>query len=577
MPVAFEQSVARIAPGARRSGGQIVVDALRRHGVREVFCVPGESYLPVLDALYDAANEIRLYTCRHESGAGLMAEAAAKLTGRPGVALVTRGPGACNASIAVHVAMHDSTPLVLLVGQVVRPFLGRDASQEVDFERMFAPLAKWVRQVDRVDDLPGAMAEAFRIATSARPGPVVLALPADMLREETAAAYGAPLPADPPPPSADVDRLLAALEGASRPLVIVGGGVWSDRAKARLRAFAEASDLPVVCSFRRHDIFDNTHYCFAGEMGNDLNPEFEETIRSADVLLAIGTRMSSSPTRNYTRIESPRPRQRLFHVYPDRAEIGRVFEAELGIVATPDGFVEMLSERAPLDGARWQAWRAEARARYERSLEPRRFGVRLELGDVMLWLRRRLPGDAIVTVDAGNFSDWAQRFLTVGAGQRLLGPAVGAMGYAVPAAVAASLLHPRRMTVAFVGDGGFGMTGQELATAAQYGAAPIVLVFNNNMLGTIRAHQERSYPGRTIGTDLVNPDYAAIARAHGGHGEVVERTADFAPAFERAAASGKPSVVELRLDASAVTTRLTLDELRAEAATALAAARRPGA
>ena len=547
-----------------RSGGRLLVDALGGHGVDRVFCVPGESYLEVLDALYDVSNEISLISCRHEGGAGYMAEAYGKLTGQPGVCIVTRGPGACNASIAVHSATQDSTPMVMVVGQVPRPFKGREVQQEVDLEGMFRPLAKWATEVECADEIPDVMARAFHVARSGRPGPVVVAVPVDVSVETAAAADVAPIAVvGARPKAAEIERLRALLEAAERPLVLIGGRGWNRATRHGIVAFAEANELPVCCGYRRHDIFDNAHPNFVGELGSDPDPGLERRVADADLIVALGTRLNSSTTQNFTLIEAPRPQQTLVHVHADAAVLGRVFEADLAIHAGTAEFVAAALEMEPVDAAGWRDSTAAARRDYEASLTPPGTDGALDLGQVMVQLGERLTPDAIVTLDAGNFSAWPRRFLQYGGGRRILSPAsVGAMGYGVPAAVMAKIVAPGRMVVGCIGDGGWGMTGQELATAVQYGAAPILVVFNNAMLGTIRVHQERHHPERIIGTDLVNPDFAALARCHGAHGEVVEETAEFGPAFERALASGQAAVIELRTDPEVANTRTTLSAIR---------------
>jgi len=546
-----------------RTGGRLVVDALRTHGVEIVFCVPGESYLPVLDALYDAQDDITVVTCRHEHGAADMAEAYGKLTGRPGVCLVTRGPGACNASIGVHTAFQDSTPMVMLVGQVQRPHLGREAFQEVDFTRMFGPLAKHAAQVERPEELPGLIAEAFHLALSFRPGPVVLALPEDVLEETADAADVKPLePLRHEPDPGLLERLHHVLGDAERPLMIIGGSGWSERARADINAFVTANNLPTCCSFRRHDIIDNRHPNFVGELGISPPRTLVERAKAADLLLAVGTRLGDIVTQGYTLIEPENHGPALVHVHPDADELGRVFEPSLAIPSGMAEFAAAVRAMAPVAGERWSAWASEARADYDADRTIPAYDGALDLGRVMAELEKLLTADAVVTVDAGNFSGWPHRFLSYGGGRRLLGAANGAMGYGVPAAVAAKIADPDRMVVTFVGDGGFGMTGQELATALHCGVTPVILVFNNGMYGTIRMHQERSYPERTIGTRLVNPDFAALARAYGAHGETVERTEQFVPAFERSLASGKAAVIELITDPEIISTRTTLSALR---------------
>ena len=554
-----------------RTGGRLVVDSLRAHGVDTAFCVPGESYLEVLDAFHDAGNDIKLVTCRHEHGASNMAEAYGKLTGKAGVCLVTRGPGACNASIGVHTAFQDSTPMVLLVGQVPRTHIGREALQEVDFRWMFGPVAKWVDEVRTVDEIPALMARAFRAAVSGRPGPAVLALPEDLLREASEAADVGPyrvVQVFPDMPR--MARLRALLDQAERPVMMVGGGAWSDAGRASILAFAEANNLPTCCSFRRHDIFDNTHRCFIGEFGLDASPTLSQRIRDCDLLLVAGARLGQVTTQGYKLLEEPRPRQTLIHVHTDLDEPGRVFEPSLAVQAGMDEFAGAAARLEPVDGNRWKDWAADARREYEEDITPAADGAGLDMGAIMVALRERLDADAIVVTDAAITSVWPQRFLQYGAGRRLLAPTSGAMGYGVPGAVMAKIVAPGRQVVALVGDGCFGMTGQELATAAANGAAPVIIVMNNGIYGTIRLHQERRHPGRVIATDLTNPDFAALAEAYGGFGVVVEQTDEFVPALDAALASGKAAVIDVRMDPEIITPRTTITALRE-------AARKPAA
>ena len=541
-----------------KTGGRMVVDAIRAHGVDRIFCVPGESYLEILDALYDA-NDIAVTSCRHEHGAANMAEVYGKLTGRPGVCMVTRGPGACNASIGVHTAFQDSTPMILLVGQVPREYSGREAFQEVDHAQMFAPLAKWAVQVERASELPSYLTRAFHVAMSGRPGPVVIALPEDMLVEKAPSAEIVPLRVTRPGPTHnDMAALRNLLNKAQRPFLFVGGGSWTEAAKQDIVAFAAAQALPTVCSFRRHDIFDNRHPNFAGEFGLSADPKLTTRIKQSDLVIAVGTRLGEKATQDYSLFESPNPKQSLVHVHLSALEIGRVFRPTLGIESGMAEFASAVSKMSPAGAAQRGEWVKAARRDYEANSTPPAYPDTLDLGRVMVILNTRLAQDAMVSVDAGNYSGWPQRFLRIGRRQRLLGPTSGAMGYAVPAAVAAKIMHPNRQVIACVGDGGFGMTGQELATAVLYGAAPIILVFNNRMYGTIRMHQEREYPQRVIGTDLANPDFAALARSYGAHGEAVAKTSEFEPAFDRAVKSGKAAVIELRMDPARITTRSTI-------------------
>jgi acetolactate synthase I/II/III large subunit len=547
------------------TGGQLVVAALRSHGVEMAFGVAGESYLEVLDALFDAP-EIRFVTCRQEGGAAFMAEAYGKLTGKPGVLLVTRGPGACNASIGIHTAFQDSTPMIVLVGQVARHQLDREAFQEVDFRKMFAPLAKWVTQIDMAERVPELINQAFQVATSGRPGPVVVALPEDMLRDRRMAALAGPyrlVRAHPGP--ADLAELRRLLAAAERPMMLVGGGGWSDQACREIAAFAQANDLPVCCSFRRQDIVDNRQPFFVGDLGTGASPSLVARCKEADLLLVVGARIGEITSQSYTLLGIPDPGKMLIHVHPAAEELGRVFRPDLAIQSGMPEFAAAAAALAPVASQRWSRWREAARAEYETGLVSSSPSGLLDLGEMMGWLRSRLPNDAIVTSDAGNFSGWPNRFLQYRRPGRQLGPTSGAMGYGVPAAVAAKLVHPDRIVVGFCGDGGFMMTGQELATAALEGTGPIILLFNNSMYGTIRMHQERRFPGRVVGTLLKNPDFPTLARAYGALGASITRTDEFEPVFEEAVAGKRPAVIELKMDPDLITTRTTLAEIRRQA------------
>jgi acetolactate synthase I/II/III large subunit len=547
------------------SGGQLVVAALRAHRVDMAFSVAGESYLEVLDALLDAP-EIHLVTCRQEGGAAFMAEAYGKLTGAPGVLLVTRGPGACNASIGIHTAFQDSTPMVVLVGQVARHQIDREAFQEVDFRKMFAPLAKWVAQIDMAERVPELMNQAFQVATSGRPGPVVLALPEDMLRDRRAAAVVGPYRAvHAHPGAADLAEMRRLLSTAERPMMLVGGSGWTDDACHDITCFAEANDLPVCCSFRRQDIVNNCSPIFVGDLGTGASPTLVARLNEADLLLAVGARIGEITSQSYSLLGIPDPGKTLIHVHAAAEELGRVFRPNLAIQSGMGEFAAAVRELEPLARPRWARWRRSVRSEYEAGLAASVADGALDLGKVMAWLRERLPDNAIVTSDAGNFSGWPNRFLQYRRPGRQLGPTSGAMGYGVPAAVAAKLIHPDRLVVGFCGDGGFMMTGQELATATLEGAGPIILVFNNAMYGTIRMHQERRFPGRVVGTALKNPDFLGLARAYGVFGASVTRTEDFAPAFEEAASGKGAAIIELRMDPELITTRTTLGEIRRQA------------
>ena len=492
-----------------------------------------------------------------------MAEAYGKLTGKPGVLMVTRGPGACNASIGIHTAFQDSTPMVVLVGQVARHQIDREAFQEVDFRRMFGPLAKWVAQIDMAERVPELINQAFQVATSGRPGPVVLALPEDMLRDRCAAAVAGPYRAvRAHPGSDDLAELRRLLAAAQRPMMLVGGSGWSDGACRDIASFARANELPVCCSFRRQDIVDNRLPCFAGDLGTGANPSLVTRFKQADLLLAVGARIGEITSQSYSLLGIPEPGKVLIHVHAAAEELGRVFRPTLAIQSGMPEFAAAAAALPRVGENRWSAWHAAVRAEYEAGLLPSASSGLLDLGQIMGWLRDRLPDDAIVTSDAGNFSGWPNRFLQYRRPGRQLGPTSGAMGYGVPAAVAAKLVHPHRLVVGFCGDGGFMMTGQELTTAMLEGTGPIILVFNNAMYGTIRMHQERRFPGRVVGTTLRNPDFLALAQAYGIMGASVTRTEEFAPAFEEAVSGSQAAIIELKMDPEMITTRTTLSEIR---------------
>ena len=546
-----------------RTGAQVLVDQLVVHGVETAFCIPGESYIAVLDALRDAP--IRLVVARHEAGAANMADAYGKLTGRPGICFVTRAPGATHAAVGVHAAYQDSTPFILFIGQVPRGHRGREAFQELDYGRMYGEMAKWVVEVGEAAAFPEIAARAFHVATSGRPGPVVVALPEDVLGEgtdvEDAERYR---PARPAPAAEDIERAHELLARAERPLVVVGGGGWSAQAAAALEAWAEASRLPVATSFRRQDYLDNTSPSYAGVLTIGHDPALAALLGECDVLLALGTRLGEIPTRGYTTLEPPRIPQTLVHVHADPDELGRVYEPDLPVVSGSPEFLAAICDR-PLDGARWAGWTEVAHEEFLRWLNHRPDAGAVDLATILAHLRERLPPDAIVTNGAGNFTVWLHRFYTFRSYRTQLSPCSGAMGYGVPAAVAAKVLHPERIVVCVAGDGDFLMSGHELAAAAQERAPIVVVLANNAMYGTIRMHQERQFPGRVHGTDLVSPDFVALAEAYGAHGELVERNEDFAAAFERALEADRPALVELRVDPEAITPQTTLSAIRAGA------------
>jgi acetolactate synthase-1/2/3 large subunit len=563
---------------APRTGGRILVDQLLVHGATRAFCVPGESFLAVLDALHDVRDALPLVVCRQEGGAANMAEAWGKLTGEPGICFATRGPGATNASIGVHTAFQDSTPMILFIGQVGSDFVEREAFQEVDYRRMFGQMAKWVASIDRVDRIPEFVQHAFHVATSGRPGPVVLALPEDMLtRLASVADARRYVPAAPAPSAAQAARFGELLGAARRPLLLVGGSFWDDASRGSLRAFAHRFGLPVACAWRFQDAFDNGDPNYAGEVGIGINPKLAQRVRESDLLVAVGVRLGEMTTNGYTLVESPTPVQTLVHVFPGADELGRVFHAELPIVSGTREFARMLDGIGVPGGAgpdaaaltaRCAPWLAAARQDYAGWRVPRAQPGTLDYPQCVLHMDATLPPDAILTNGAGNFATPVHRLYRHRRHKTQLAPTSGAMGYALPAAIAAKLRHPDRVVIAVTGDGDFMMTGQELATAVQYGANTIVLLINNGMFGTIRMHQEREYPARVYGTALRNPDFVRLAQAYGCHAERVTETAQFAGALERAIGAAAPALIELVIDPQAITAGQTIDEIRAKAQSA---------
>jgi acetolactate synthase-1/2/3 large subunit len=554
---------------APRSGGQILVDALKIHGADIAFGVPGESYLDVLDALRESG--IRFIVNRQEGGAAFMAEACGKLTGRPGICFVTRGPGATNAAIGVHTAYQDSTPMILFIGQVGNDFIEREAFQEIDYRRMFGPMAKWVAQIDRAERIPEYLARAFQVATSGRPGPVVLALPEDMLTTIVSVADTRRYqPVQASPSTAQMAQLRALLAAARRPLLLLGGATWNRDACDDVQRYAVANELPVACAFRRQDLLDNAHPNYIGDVGIGINPALAQRIREADLIIALGARLGEMTTGGYTLITAPLPQQRLIHIHPGAEELGSVYQAELMINSGMAQAAHMLAALAPVDAGAWRYTVIEARAElaaFQQS--PPIFGdgkAPLDLWQVVQQVMQQAPPDAILTNGAGNYASWAHRFYRYGGLRTQLAPANGAMGYGIPAGIAAKLIAPERTVITFAGDGEYMMNGQELATAVQCRAGVVIIVFNNRMFGTIRMHQERHYPGRVSGTELDNPDFAALAAAYGAHGEVVEATAQFAPALQRALAHTRarqlPALIELRYDGNLITPDATLASIR---------------
>ncbi|TKC89191.1 thiamine pyrophosphate-binding protein [Trinickia terrae] len=561
------------ADSATVTGARLIVDALLTNSVDRVFCVPGESFLAVLDSLHDETERIQTIVCRHEAAAANMAEATGKLTGRPGVALVTRGPGATHASIGVHTAFQDSTPMILLIGQCAREHLDREAFQEIDYRRMFGQMAKWVAQIDDARRIPEYLSHAFHTACAGRPGPVVLALPEDVLSDSCPAMPAAPafqrVAAAPAPQQ--IDRLRELLEHAQRPMVIAGGSGWTPAACADLRRFVEAWRLPIGCAFRYQDTIDNEHSNYAGDIGLGINPALAARIRESDLLLVIGPRLGEATTGGYTLLDIPKTKQTLVHVHQGAEELGRVYAADLPIVSGMPEIAAALAALEPRATPAWAGSAEEAHGAYLEWRKPRPMLGDVQLGEIMAQLRARLPADAILTNGAGNYATWLHRHFSYRHFRSQLAPTSGAMGYGVPAAIAAKAMYPERAVVALAGDGCFMMAGQELATAMQYGLNVIFIVVNNEHYGTIRMHQERHYPERVHGTGLTNPDFAAFARSFGAHGETVERTADFLPALERSMASGLPALIELRVPKEVSTPGATLEQIREQGRKARAA------
>lgn len=544
----------------KRSGGELLVESLIALGAEKAFGVPGESYLAVLDALHDNKGKLDFVLCRNEGGASFMAAAWGKLTGQPGLCLVTRGPGVTNASIGIHTAMQDSVPMLVFVGQVATWMKGREAFQEIDYRAVFGSMAKWAVEIDDADRIPEILARAWKTATTGRPGPVVIALPEDMLTDLTDAAplSGPAEIAEPAPLPSAIAKARDMLADAKRPLIMIGGCNWTAEGRAALQSFAESSDIPVVAAFRYQDQFDNFSPVFCGEAGVGMPPHVKRLITEADVILAVNNRFGENATGGYTLLTSPVPKQKLIHVHASDNEIGKIYQPSLGVQAGPNSFAGSLE---PVKGD-WQEWRETGRAEFESSLNAPDQPSPVDMGKVTAWLQDHLPEDAILTNGAGNFAIWPNKFFKFGADARLLAPQSGAMGYGLPAAIAARIAMPERRVICFAGDGDFQMNCTELATAAQAGAQPIVLILNNGIYGTIRAHQERHYPERVSGTSMVNPDFVALARAYGFHAERVATTGDFEAAFTRAIASETGAVLDLDISPEALTPRQTLSQMR---------------
>jgi len=545
-----------------RTGGEILIDQLSIQGVRHAFCVPGESYLAALDAFY--GSDIKLTVCRHESAAAIMAETVGKITGRPGICFVTRGPGATNASAGIHIARQDSSPMIVFVGQVGREMREREAFQELDYRAVFGTMAKWATEIDDPARIPEIVSRAFHTACNGRPGPVVIALPEDMLRERVSVPDATAFePVEIWPGESDMRRLQDLLAAAKRPIALIGGSRWTEQSTIAMMRFAERFALPVATTFRRGHLFDALHPCYAGDFGIGPNPKLLARVKGADLVLLIGGRFSEMPSQSYSVFDIPEPQTKLVHVHPGAEELGRVYHAHLAINAAPTAFCMALEK---LQAPKEIAWRGESDTAHADYLA---WGEKatpvpgaVNLGEIMVWLRDNLPPEAVITQGAGNFSGWVHRFYRVRKFGGLVGATSGSMGYGLPAALAMQTLYPQRPVVCIAGDGDFLMTGQDFATAVQYKLPVIVLVADNGIYGTIRMHQERDYPGRVIATDLRNPDFVGYALAFGGYGAVVEKTVDFPAAFAAARASGKPSIIHLKIDPEAITPSATLTGIR---------------
>jgi len=545
------------------TGGSLLMDCLISLGARQGFGVPGESYLAVLDAMYDRADDFNLILCRHEGGAAYMAEAWGKLTGTPGVCFVTRGPGATNASIGIHTAMQNSSPMLVFVGQVGTDMKGREAFQEIDYTHYFGTVAKWVCEIDNVDRIPEMVARAWTTALSGRRGPVVVALPEDMLRAVTSRqACGPVLVPEPALSAAQKAQLSAMLSNAKKPVLLYGGSGWSSAAARQLEDFAATNDVPMVAAFRFHDICDNHHPCFVGDAGVGMLGYIKNLLREADTIIAVNIRFGESTTDGYELFDIPKMRATLIHSHPSDAELGKIYSADVPLQAGPNAMAEALSDITLAKDTDRQSWCAAAKSAYEASFSVGKQPGQLDMGAVLAHLRDVMPDDAIITNGAGNFAIWPSKFIKYGQKMRLLAPQSGAMGYGLPAAIAAKAHDPKRFVLCFAGDGDFQMNCPELGTAMQAGLAPIVLIINNGTYGTIRMHQERNYPARVSGTDLQNPDFVGLAKAYGFYGERVTATDQFAAAFARAMQSETGAVLDLVVSTEAITPRQTIANLR---------------
>jgi acetolactate synthase I/II/III large subunit len=547
-----------------RSGGQILLDALRANGTDRVFSVPGESCLPFLEAMR-VNPEVDLVVCRHEASASHMAEADGKLTGSPGILLVSRGPGAMHAAVGIHMAYQNSTPMIVLVGQVPREFRGREAFQEMNYTSIFADTTKWAVEITEARQIPEIVGRAFQMALSGRPGPVVIAIPEDVFDETcTESALAAFRPQSAAPSAESMAAVQDMLARAERPMVIVGGPGWTPQSARDVLTFAERFDLPVIAGFRHQTIVDNRHRCYGGHLAPGIDPKLKERIRNSDLLIVIGERLGEPSTQSFTLLDIPVPQMTMVHVHPSAEELGRIYRAALPVHCGVAAFSAAAAALMPPNHLPWSDWRSQVREDYLRFRSPPTpsDAAAVHLPTVVAQLRDALPDDAVVTNGAGNYTGWVHRFFEFRDFGTQFAPQGGSMGYGFPAALAAQLRHPDRTVVAFAGDGCFLMASPEMATAVQRRLPVIVIIVNNGMYGAIRAHQERAFPGRPVGTELHNPDFADFSRSFGGFGAVVSKTEEFLPALQQARASNGPAIIELRVDPEELSPGVTVAALR---------------
>jgi len=543
-------------------GGKILADCIKDLGVRTIFTVPGESFLPALNGLYDHKNIIKVITCRHESGAANMAEAWGKLTGFPGVVFVTRGPGACHASIGIHTAMQDSSPMIVFIGQIHSKHKGREAFQEVDYYKMFGPpFSKGVFEITLAKNIPSTVQKAFYLATEGRPGPIIISLPEDMLEQYADYETIRPLKTIIKKVSENsIKKILKHLKNAKKPIILVGGGDWNKKGAKDLEYFANRNKIPYAVSFRRQSLVNNNSNCYIGDLSTSVDPNLIKTVEESDLLLVVGARLGEMTTNGYSTIKVTQ-KNKIIHIYPEKKELGKVFHPILGIAANSSIFSNSIKNKV-INNISWTNWSKACRENYIKYSIPPKYISEPNMGKIMLTLRERMSNNTIITIDAGNFSGWPQRFWKYSKAKTQLAPTSGAMGYSIPAAVSAKIAKKNSPVIAFCGDGGFMMSSQELATCHQYNITPIIIVINNKMLGTIRMHQEKYYPNRTISTDLVNPDFKYLCKGYHAHYENIKHSKNFSKALERCLRSNKASVIEIEIDPKQITTRQRMEDLK---------------